>query len=805
MSRNFKHSFKVVTVSLSVGAVIVLLSWQAFFNQVNDIAYDFTLRLAGPVEPASSVQIVAIDEESLDRVGGWPWSRQDLADLITQVSLTEPSAIGIDFLLDDPREPEPDQALAQAIEQAGNIVLATRVDDGGGQALWRMPLETFESGSASVGHVHADPDLDGVIRRVVTAKEAEGTVVRALSVELLRSAGELPSDFEEEMGGSVRIVPESLLLRFAGDRGTFPQVPAWQVLEGMVAPATFADRIVLVGITAEGLGDDWMTPFSTVGRRMSGVEIHANALDSIYAERSVRPVSDLIVWLGVAILIGMLYWTDQRFEGKRFYLASVLTIPALVALSAGLMGVFDIWLPFPAFLAATVLVVPALEVSKLARVNRDLDQKISTLSVWAAESPESNAAESPESNKVSAGPEENAGPDNWLDQVTDPEARKQWAVVIDSYEQSRSQRQTRRRGLLTARRHNAPWKLDAVDFFTEELYRFVSFNKAVLASIEDVILVSDPVGRVVYQNPAAEGLDGYLAAAPPVWVYLSGLLDGRPLLDEFAGVFSSGNLSPLDSARSDSGSRYYTVTLAPIANIGVVATLHDVTAQKELDQAKNDMVSLVSHELRTPLTSIRGYGEMLAKYGLVEEKGAEFLQSMLSESDRLSDLIQSFLDIAYIESGQKKLEVTDFDAGGFLSELIGGHSQLAGQKDISLETGEGTGMIHGDRMLLYQALSNLVSNAIKYSPRGSRVRIDARNGSGRFSFRVEDAGYGIPAEDADRIFEKFYRRRDAETQEETGFGLGLPFVREVASRHGGDVTLESQPGEGSVFSLWIPV
>ncbi len=794
--RNFKHSFKVVTVSLMAAAVIVLLSWQAFFNQVNDIAYDFTLRLAGPVEPASSVQIVAIDEESLDRVGGWPWSRQNLAELITQVSFTEPSAIGIDFLLDDPRGSESDQALAHAIEQAGNIVLATRVDDTGGQALWRMPLETFESGSAAVGHVHADPDLDGVIRRVVTAKEAEGDVVRALSVELLRSAGELPSDFEEEMGGSVRIVPESLLLRFAGDRGTFPQVPAWQVLEGLVAPATFADRIVLVGITAEGLGDDWMTPFSAAGRRMSGIEIHANALDSIYAQRSVRPVSGVIVWLGLAVLIGMLYWTDQRFEGKRFYLASVLTIPALVALSGALMGAFDIWLPFPTFLAATVLVVPGLEVRKLVRVNRDLDQKISTLSVWAAESPDSK--------KENAGPEEKAGPDEWLDQLADPEVRKQWARVIDSYEQSRSQRQTRRRGLLTARRHNAPWKLDAVDFFNEELYRFVSFNKAVLASIEDVILVSDPAGRVVYQNPAAERMSGYLADAPPAWEYLSGLLDGKPMLDEFAGVFSSEDPGRLEGLSSQNGARFYTVTLAPIAGIGVVATLHDVTAQRELDQAKNDMVSLVSHELRTPLTSIRGYGDMLAKYGLVEEKGAEFLQSMLSESDRLSDLIQSFLDIAYIESGRKKLEVTDFEAGSFLGELIGGHSQLAEQKEISLETGEGTGTVHGDRMLLYQALSNLVSNAIKYSPRGSRVRIDARNGSGRFSFRVEDAGYGIPPEDADRVFEKFYRRGDGKTREETGFGLGLPFVREVASQHGGDVTLESRPGEGSVFSLWIP-
>ena len=304
MSRDIKHTVKVASISLLVAFGIVLLSWQAFFNQVNDIAYDFTLRLSGPVDPASSVQIVAIDEESLDRVGAWPWSRSDVALLVAQISAGEPRAIGIDFLLDDPRDSGGDRALAAAIAEAGNVVLATRIDDAGNQAFWRMPLEIFESDSVRLGHAHADPDLDGVVRRIVTAKEAEGEVVRALSVEVLRVAGELPPDFEEAMGGSVRIVPEALLLRFAGDRGTFAQVSAWQVLEGAVDRSTFEDRIVLIGATAEGLGDDWMTPVSTSGRRMSGIEIHANALDSIYAGRSVQPLPDLIVWLGVAALIG---------------------------------------------------------------------------------------------------------------------------------------------------------------------------------------------------------------------------------------------------------------------------------------------------------------------------------------------------------------------------------------------------------------------------------------------------------------------------------------------------------------------
>ena len=792
MSRDFKHSFKLAAISLLVALGIVLVSWQAFFNQVNDIAYDFTLRLSGPVDPASSVQIVSIDEESLARVGAWPWSRSELARLIAQISAGEPRAIGIDFLLDDLRDSEGDRALAAAIQEAGNVVLATRIDDTNSQLAWRMPSETFESDAVGLGHVHAEPDLDGVVRRIATAKEAEGRVIRALSVEMLRVAGQLPSDFEEAIGGSVRIVPESLLLRFAGDRGTFPQLPAWQVLEGAIDRSAFANRIVLVGATAEGLGDDWMTPFSASGRRMSGIEIHANALDSIYADRSVRSLPDLVVWLGVAALIGMLCWADRRFEGKRFYVASALTIPVLIAASGLLLGIFEIWLPFPTFLAAVGFVVPALEVRKLVRVNRDLDQKISTLSVWAAESPES-------------GGDDSSARATWIDRVTDPGVRKLWGEVIEAYEHGRSTRQGRRSSLLGAQRHNAPWKLEAVDFFNEQLYRFVSFNKAVLASIEDVILVSDPLGRVVYQNPAAERLKGYLADAPPAWEYLSGLLDGRALLNDFAGVFASEQPQRLEAVPSTNGVRFYTVTLAPISSIGVVATLHDVTAQRELDQAKSDMVSLVSHELRTPLTSIRGYGDMLAKYGLVEEKGTEFLQSILGETDRLTDLIQSFLDIAYIESGRKKLNVTEFETASMLKELIGGHRQHAEQKGIVLEMSDREGTVQGDRMLLYQALGNLVSNAIKYSPPGTRVRIDTTNGNGRFCFRVEDRGYGIPAEDTARIFEKFYRRGSRETQDETGFGLGLAFVREVAIQHGGDVGLESRSGEGSVFSLWIPV
>jgi signal transduction histidine kinase len=375
-----------------------------------------------------------------------------------------------------------------------------------------------------------------------------------------------------------------------------------------------------------------------------------------------------------------------------------------------------------------------------------------------------------------------------------------WIAAINWYEPEWPESTTameRRKKFLGAFSRNARWKLDAIDFFNDELMRFLSFNNGILASIEDVIIVCDPDGRVVYQNPAAKRLPGYRDSPGAASSYLSALLDGRKF-DMRPGV--------LHFVPGHDGKTFYNVTVAPISAAGVVFSLHDATAQHELDQAKSEMVSLVSHELRTPLTSIRGYSDMLLKYGLVEDKGKEFLKTIVDESNRLNQLIQSFLDIAYIESGRQKITKTDFEIAPVLADMVNIITPVAAQKQITLEApGDLNDLrVRADRLLLYQALSNLVTNAIKYSPEGTKVSIGVSNGNGAVRFRVADQGYGIPADEASKIFEKFYRRGNKETREQSGFGLGLAFVKEVAMRHGGDVVVESEVGKGSAFTLWIP-
>jgi len=756
-----KPVLTAVAASCFVAVAILLLSWNTtYFDGLNSTAYDFTLRLAGPVPVQSPTVIVAIDEDSLQRIGRWPWSRDKIAQLIARVDSAKPRTIAVDILLADKTNPAEDDALATAIANAHSVVLASYLDSVGGTERWDEPDPLFLQKGVRLGHVHTEHDFDDINRRIVSAKAvSEGRVLPAFAVQALHAA-DLPfkADFEQKVGSAEVFRPEAINIRFVGDNHSFRQVPAWQVLDGTADLSQFKSQIVLIGFTAEGNnGDQWFTPFSVRGQKMSGVEIHANAIDTLYAGRAIAEVPQAAVLLALILFVMLLWWLDRRFEGRRFYVAAILTGPGVLIVSWILMKYANTWLPFPPFWAAWVFVVPGLEVSKLVRVNRDLDGKIERLSTgWLSAL-------------------------NWYE--------PQWPESAVARE--------RRAELMGKRRRNSGWKLFAIDFFNEELMRFLSFNNAILASIEDVIIVSDAEGRVVYQNPAAQRLAGYRENPGQAADYAGSLLDGRVFKLEPAVV----HFVP---ARD--GKTFYNVTVAPISTAGVVFSLNDSTAQHELNQAKNDMVSLVSHELRTPLTSIRGYSDMLLKYNLVEEKGKEFLNTIIDESSRLNQLIQSFLDIAYIESGRQKITKSEFEISPVLKDMASVVAPVAGEKRITITTAlEFDGMrVRADRLLLYQALTNLVTNAIKYSPAGTTVQIGVLNGNGTVRFQVSDQGFGIPADEAAKIFEKFYRRGNKETREQRGFGLGLAFVKEVATRHGGDVIVESEVGKGSVFTLSIP-
>jgi len=235
-------------------------------------------------------------------------------------------------------------------------------------------------------------------------------------------------------------------------------------------------------------------------------------------------------------------------------------------------------------------------------------------------------------------------------------------------------------------------------------------------------------------------------------------------------------------------------------------SLSDVTRQHELQQTKNDVIALVSHEMRTPLTAIQGMTELLANYDVPAERRKEMNLAINDEVKRLTRMISEYLDITRLESGATAMRPTAIRADALLERTMLLLDPIAAQKQIRLVRRFAADLppFLADTDLLGRACENLLSNAIKYSPAGSEVIVSTVPEEDYIAIEVADQGYGIPAADLARVFEKFYRVPRVEDAGTPGTGLGLAFVREIAELHRGSVSVRSEVGRGSTFTIRLP-
>ena len=237
-------------------------------------------------------------------------------------------------------------------------------------------------------------------------------------------------------------------------------------------------------------------------------------------------------------------------------------------------------------------------------------------------------------------------------------------------------------------------------------------------------------------------------------------------------------------------------------------TARDVTRMKEYDKLKSDMLSLMSHELRTPVTSINGFAELLMADDKIPEDAREFLSIIHGESQRVARMLSTFLSVAKLEQkDRQEVLMAPVTLDDVVRETITSYQPVAKRKRIRLVERDGQRLppVAADRGLITQAVANLVDNAIKYSPERTSVTLSTALEADAVRLTVEDRGYGIPPEDQERVWEKFYRvARDGRVKEEESTGLGLSFVRQVVEQHGGQVFLESEPGRGSKVGFTLP-
>jgi signal transduction histidine kinase len=240
--------------------------------------------------------------------------------------------------------------------------------------------------------------------------------------------------------------------------------------------------------------------------------------------------------------------------------------------------------------------------------------------------------------------------------------------------------------------------------------------------------------------------------------------------------------------------------------IAAVTILRDITKEKEIDRMKTELVSLVAHELRSPLTSISGFAELLQDPDLSKDDIAEYSKIIKQESDRLSDLVNKFLDLSRIEAGRVDFHPQPLQLNELIEGILYVASSNAQTKNIKLDVHlpENMAPVKVDAKLFSEVILNLLSNAVKYSPPETKVTLDLREEPNRVVLEVRDQGIGIPKKYLARIFDKFYRVKDERAQEERGTGLGLSLVREIVEMHKGHIEVESTVGVGSVFRVILP-
>ncbi len=349
------------------------------------------------------------------------------------------------------------------------------------------------------------------------------------------------------------------------------------------------------------------------------------------------------------------------------------------------------------------------------------------------------------------------------------------------------------------------------------------FERAVLASIADGVVVNDVAGNVTSINRAAAQLlqvDAKAAVGRPVrTLFQSFSTKGRTTIvdamdrlyfDPYSAEYSAG----ITETIIEIGMRVIQAHLSPVLTeagefLGIVTILRDITREVEAERAKTDFVSNVSHELRTPLTSIKGYSDLLLcnAVGPLNEQQHHFLEIIQGSADRLTVLINDLLDISRIEGGRFKLETKPVRVETIIRDVAEMIRPQCDQKALCLmlDIQPDAGLVLGDENRLTQVVTNLVSNACRYTPQGGCITLTLSQTDSTVRVDVSDTGIGIAPEDQSKIFQRFYRASNPLVQEVAGTGLGLPIARMLVEMHGGRMWLKSDIGVGSTFTFILPV
>lgn len=716
---------------------------------LNRPLYD-TLRRFAPLPIDPRILLVTIDDLSLKKLGQWPWPRSLHADLIDRLNAAKPAGILFDVIFSEPGDPANDQRLAQSMCNAGNVLLPI-IREGtssyGKPVEQMLPVLPLLRCAMGVGHINLEADSDGVVRSLYLREGPPGNTTPQLAWLAYELSGQtlpMPGASEPPDNGDWQRENE-ILIPFIANRTSFPSVPYVSVLRGEVAPELLNGRLILVGATAPGMGDRYVTPLSTRVGTTPGVEIQANVLNGLLQGRSIVEIpgwlAALLATSLVALLLGLFLYRP------RYALWMTLGCMATALVGAwALLRVGHWWSP-----AACLI---GLLLSYLIWNWRRLSVILAYFG-W-------ELARLDDEPKVL------------------PERRRAPASKGDVLQ-----------GRIFA--------LEQAVSRTRDTRRFMADG---LECLPVATLITDPRGNILLANRIAREVFGCELVTENLLEQLADL--GYPPLHN--GVRPA--LSALEIVEfRDIQQRSLRLALAPLLPadgdvvLGWLLSLTDLSIERDAQQHRETMLRFLSHDLRAPHSAI------LALLDVQRHDAAGDLPvfaQIEQQVRRALSLTESFVQLAKAEADGYQFQpslfamlVLDaFDQVAVLAQLKG--IELVHDLDVAEEE-----MVLADQSLLTRALFNVLENAVKYSPSGTTVTLNLRGDNEWLECRISDQGPGIAPEDLPELFSQ-YRRFDS-AQGSEGLGLGLTMVKAVVERHGGHIECESVVGKGTVFSLKLPL
>jgi len=716
----------------------------------NNPLYDGLRRLAPlPVDPR--ILLVTIDDMSLKALGQWPWSRRLHADLIDQLSAGKPTGILLDVIFSEPaREPANDQRLAQAICNAGNVLLPL-IREGtprlGQPVMQILPVPPLRDCARGVGHINVEADSDGIVRSLYLREGPPGQLVPQLAwlaFELTGRHADMPGlPASAEVGDWQR--DNAIRIPFIATDHGFPSVPYVSVLRGEVPAQLLRDRIILVGATAPGMGDRYVTPLSASVGTTPGVEIQANILNGLLQGRSITVLpgwlATLLSTTMVALLLGLLLLRPRY----ALWLTLGCMGGALLA-SWGLLRLGLWWSP-----AATLI---GMLLGYL---------------IW-----------------------------NWR--------RLSVILAYFGWELARLDSEPK---VLPERRRAAVSKGDVLQGRIVALEQAVSRTRDTRRFMADGLeclpvatLITDPMGEILLANRIARDVFGNELIGENLLQQLAAL--GYPPLQ---GAVHTP-LSALEIVEfRDTEQRSLRLERAPLlpadgdVALGWLLSLTDLSIERDAQQQRETLLRFLSHDLRAPHSAILALLDVQRHE--VSDVSLVFTQ-IEQQVRRALNLTESFVQLAKAESDGYQFEPSLFAM--LVLDAFDQVALLAQLKPIQLvhdldEAGEE--MVLADQSLLTRALFNLMENAIKYSPAGTTVTVRLERNDQGLACHIQDQGPGIAAQELPELFGQY--RRFASAKGSEGLGLGLTMVKAVIDRHGGRIDCTSVVGQGTVFSLQLPL